>query len=115
MTGAAVRTPRTLVEGEEPPYVPVQSPGPALIHGWRWLQRPLIAGLLLLIVYAGVAFALNDPRGTLGTDTGGKLATLQMMQRHGGLDPDIGYWAEQADPTGRSTLSITRTASVSTG
>ena len=47
-----------------------------------------------------MSFALNDPRGTLGTDTGGKLATLHMMERNGGLDPDIGYWAAGDDPTG---------------
>jgi hypothetical protein len=46
------------------------------------------------------SFALNDPHGTLGTDTGGKLATLHMMERNGGLDPDIGYWAERYDPDG---------------
>ena len=60
----------------------------------------MVAGLLLLVVYAGLSFALNDPRGTLGTDTGGKLATLRTMERHGGLDPDIGYWAEREDPAG---------------
>ena len=65
-----------------------------------WLRRPVVAGLLLLVVYAGLSFALNDPRGTLGTDTGGKLATLHMMERNGGLDPDIGYWAQQYDRTG---------------
>ncbi|MEY2592258.1 MAG: hypothetical protein QOJ67_4242, partial [Acidimicrobiaceae bacterium] len=48
----------------------------------------------------GVSLAFNDPRGTLGTDTGGKLATLHMMERHGGLDPDLGYWAEAHDPQG---------------
>jgi hypothetical protein len=42
----------------------------------------------------------NDPRGTLGTDTGGKLATLATMDRGGSLDPDIGYWAEDLDPHG---------------
>jgi hypothetical protein len=56
--------------------------------------------LLLFVVYAGLSFALNDPKGTLGTDTGGKLATLHMMERNGGLDPDVGYWAQSYDPTG---------------
>jgi hypothetical protein len=64
------------------------------------VRRPLVAGVLLLLVYASLSFALNDPRGTLGTDTGGKLATLHMMERNGGLDPDIGYWAAEHDPTG---------------
>ena len=47
-----------------------------------------------------MTLALNDPRGTLGTDTGGKLATLHVMERNGGLDPDVGYWAATDDPTG---------------
>jgi hypothetical protein len=65
-----------------------------------WLRRPVVAGLLLLVVYAGLSFALNDPRGTLGTDTGGKLATLHEMDRTGSLVPDVGYWAQQWDPKG---------------
>ena len=43
----------------------------------------------------GCSLALNDPRGTLGTDTGGKLATLHVMDRGGELDPDVGYWARR--------------------
>jgi hypothetical protein len=65
-----------------------------------WLRRPLVACVLLFLMYAALSFALNDPRGTLGTDTGGKLATLHMMERNGGLDPDVGYWAERFDPRG---------------
>jgi len=56
--------------------------------------------VLLLAVY-GVLAMLNNPRGTLGTDTGGKLATLAEMDRTHSLDPDIGYWAEDHDPEGR--------------
>jgi hypothetical protein len=66
----------------------------------EWLRRPVIAGLLLLVMYCGLSLALNDARGTLGTDTGGKLATLHMMELHGGLDPSVGYWAAHDDPTG---------------
>jgi hypothetical protein len=58
----------------------------------RWLCRPLVACLVLLAVYATCSLALNDPRGTLGTDTGGKLATLQVMDRTGSLVPEVGYW-----------------------
>jgi hypothetical protein len=58
------------------------------------------AMVLLLAVYGVLSFA-NDPRGTLGTDTGGKLATLATMEATGSLDPDIGYWAEDLDPQGR--------------
>jgi hypothetical protein len=65
--------------------------------GWR---RPLAAGLLLLAVYVGLSF-LNSPRGFLGTDTGGKVATLRVMAESGRFDPDLGYWAEEWDPDGR--------------
>jgi hypothetical protein len=58
------------------------------------------AMVLLLAVYGLLSLA-NDPRGTLGTDTGGKLATLEMMERTGTLDPDVGYWAENLDREGR--------------
>ncbi|HXY92393.1 MAG TPA: hypothetical protein VEP49_07955 [Acidimicrobiia bacterium] len=61
--------------------------------------RVLGACLLLLLVYGCLA-SLNDPRGALGSDTGGKLATLRVMGDHGGLDVDVGYWAERWDPTG---------------
>ena len=73
-------------------------PGRARVRGW--VRRPVVAGLLLLVVYAALSFALNDPRGTLGTDTGGKLATLAQMDRSGSLVPDVGYWAQRWDPTG---------------
>jgi hypothetical protein len=59
----------------------------------------LVACLALLAVY-GVLSLLNDPHGTLGTDTGGKLASLRMMDRNGGFNPDLGYWAERFDPDG---------------
>ena len=63
------------------------------------LGRSLLAGVLLFLVFAGIS-ALHDPRGSLGTDTGGKLATVQTMTQRGVLDPTIGYWAERSDPTG---------------
>jgi len=59
-----------------------------------------LAFLALMLAYACCSF-LNDPRGTLGTDTGGKLATLAEMDRTHSVDPDIGYWAEDHDPEGR--------------
>jgi hypothetical protein len=64
------------------------------------LRRPAVACLVLLVVYVGLSF-LNDDHGFLGTDTGAKVATLRAMERNGGLDPDLGYWAEQWDPGGR--------------
>jgi hypothetical protein len=65
------------------------------------LRMPVVAGVLLLVIYTAMTIAFNDPRGTLGTDTGGKLATLQAMKHAGSLDPDVGYWAAADDPHGR--------------
>ncbi len=62
-----------------------------------WLV--VAAFLALLAAYGGLSL-LNDPKGTLGTDTGGKLATLAVMDRNGTFDPDIGYWAADLDPEG---------------
>jgi len=59
----------------------------------------LLAAVALLVVYAALSL-FNAPRGTLGTDTGGKIASLDAMKRNGGLDPDLGYWAERWDPKG---------------
>lgn len=64
------------------------------------MRRPLAAGALLLALYAGLSL-LNDPRAYLGTDTGGKVATLKVMTERHRLDPDVGYWAERWDPEGR--------------
>jgi hypothetical protein len=61
-----------------------------------WHQRPVLAGLALLGVYVALSF-LNDPRGTLGTDTGIKVATLKVMEERGSWVPDIGYWAAEID------------------
>ena len=63
------------------------------------MRRPLLACVLLFAVYVGLSFT-NDTHGTLGTDTGGKVATLRTMESHGGLDPDVGYWAARWDPEG---------------
>ena len=54
---------------------------------------------MLLVVYFALSL-LNDDRAYLGTDTGGKVATLEVMAERGRLDPDIGYWAEEWDPDG---------------
>jgi hypothetical protein len=96
VTGTAVEAPPTL-----PEVAPGRAPDRAApTRVADWLRRPAVAGLLLLVVYACLSCALNDPRGTLGTDTGGKLATLRMMERHNTLSPDVGYWAAHDDPTG---------------
>ncbi len=95
MTGTALVAPQT-ARASAPPAGPDATPAAPV----RWLRNPVVACLLLLVIYFGVSLAFNDPRGTLGTDTGGKLATLHMMERNGGLDPDLGYWAEGRDPEG---------------
>jgi len=64
-----------------------------------WIARPVIACLVLFGLYACLSL-LNDPRGFLGADTGGKVATLRAMDARGDLDPDVGYWAEHLDPAG---------------
>lgn len=63
------------------------------------LSRPSRAALVLLVVYAALS-CLNDPTGYLGTDTGAKVYTLEVMTERGSLEPEIGYWAEQHDPDG---------------
>ena len=64
------------------------------------LRRPLAACAVLLAAYLAISL-FNDPDGYLGTDTGGKVATLKVMDERGRFDPDIGYWAEKWDPDGR--------------
>ena len=82
-----------------------------------WLRRP--AGRVSCCCSWStrrLSFALNDPRGTLGTDTGGKLATLHMMEQRGSLDPDVGYWAAALRPRPACcTRCTTRTASATSG
>jgi hypothetical protein len=73
---------------------------PAGPHDERqaWWRRPVVAGVLLLVAYVALSF-LMSPRGYLGTDTGGKVATLEVMAHHGGgFDPNVGYWAAKWDP-----------------
>ncbi|MGQ0430955.1 MAG: hypothetical protein ACT452_00950 [Microthrixaceae bacterium] len=65
----------------------------------RALRRPLVAGAVLLGIYVVLSFAM-DPHGYLGTDTGAKVATLDVMSRSDTTDPDVGYWAEDLDPEG---------------
>src|SRR5688500_18638468 len=65
----------------------------------RLMRRYLLPGVLLLAVYLNLSLAMS-PRGFLGTDTGGKVATLRAMDECGCADPDVGYWAERWDPDG---------------
>jgi hypothetical protein len=64
------------------------------------VRSPWTAGALLLVAY-GILSLFNDPRAFLGTDTGGKVATLAAMSAHHTLKPDVGYWAAHWDPAGR--------------
>ncbi|HEY7107532.1 MAG TPA: hypothetical protein VH986_14085 [Acidimicrobiia bacterium] len=64
--------------------------------GWT---RVLAACLGLLAILFALSLLL-DPRGTLGSDSAGKLATLRVMDQRGAFDVDVGYWAAHADPTG---------------
>lgn len=66
----------------------------------RAVQRPLVACGLLLVLYVALSLC-NDPRGFLGTDTGGKVATMRVMAQRATVDPNVGYWAERWDPEGR--------------
>ena len=78
----------------------VEAPAPAPVSRARTPARVLLAMLGLLLSYGALSL-LDNPKGTLGTDTGGKLATVVTMVHRGTFDPDVGYWAERYDPTGR--------------
>ncbi|HVX17867.1 MAG TPA: hypothetical protein VHA73_07525 [Acidimicrobiales bacterium] len=66
----------------------------------RSWARTFAAGLVLLIAYFGLSL-LNAPKGFLGTDTGGKVATLRAMDQRGSFtDIDVGYWAARWDADG---------------
>jgi hypothetical protein len=73
---------------------------PVVARPAPWFRRPVAAVLLVLVAYLALSF-LNSPRGYLGTDTGGKVATLEVMKHTGRFDPDLGYWAERWDPDGK--------------
>jgi hypothetical protein len=66
----------------------------------RALRRPLLAAIALLLVYVGLSLGMS-PDGYLGTDTGAKVATLEVMDQNDTTDPDVGYWAGDLDPDGR--------------
>src|ERR1700704_4467839 len=94
MSGSGVAVVHARPEPAGP--TPVGEP-PAAIGNFG---RPLVAALLLLVCYFAAA-SFNSTRGYLGTDTGAKVATLQVMQSHHDFDPNAGYWAARDDPQGR--------------
>ena len=65
----------------------------------RWFSRTAPSAAVLVAVLVALLL-LTDGGGFLSTDVGGKLATLEAMERRGDLSPDLGYWAESADPDG---------------
>lgn len=65
----------------------------------RWWERPPSAVLVLFVMLTAATF-WTDAGGVLASDVGGKLATLEAMDRRGDLSPDLGYWAEDIDPDG---------------
>lgn len=76
-----------------PPAAAALSQPPA----WR---RAAVAAVALAAAYLVIGLLLNDPRGVLLSDSGGKVATLRSMQELDTLRPDVGYWAADLDPTG---------------
>lgn len=82
--------------------VPVTSASARMIGHRDELRHPVRAAIALLAIYVALSFVMS-PQGFLGTDTGGKVATLETMTTGPGLtlDPDLGYWAEGFDPGGR--------------
>lgn len=67
--------------------------------GRPWFERlgHSVAALFLVLVALSL---LTDGGGFLATDVGGKVATVEAMDRRGDLSPDLGYWAESVDPDG---------------
>lgn len=65
----------------------------------RVAERPSAAALLLFIALSALTFT-TDGRGFLGTDTGGKVATVEQMLERGDWRNDVGYWAAEHDADG---------------
>ena len=62
-------------------------------------RRLALQVLALFGIYVALVLVC-DPRGTLGSDTGAKVATLRVMQEHSTVVPTVGYWAKAQDPQG---------------
>lgn len=65
----------------------------------RIVYSPVRSALALFVLLTAMML-LTDSAGFLSTDVGGKIATLEAMDQRGDLSPDLGYWAEEADPDG---------------
>lgn len=98
MTEAA--TPTTPADGVENDDAVDGTAVPAIADGTRSLARRLLPAVLLLLIYGALSL-VTSPHGYLGTDTGGKVLTLDAMEHRGSIDGlDVGYWAEKWDPEG---------------
>lgn len=64
-----------------------------------WVGNRAVGVAVAVLVLLSLSF-LNDPAGYLGTDTGGKTATLAAMVDRGDWSADVGYWAQEHDPSG---------------
>ena len=86
-----------------------ERPGSALATASPWWRRWWFLVPALLAAYVALSF-VNDPRGSLGTDTGGKAATVKVMSERGDLSPDVGSWASAYDdpPTVHDLIFTTK-------
>lgn len=64
-----------------------------------WVESTPVLAALVLSCYL-LASALVNPAGYMGSDTGGKTATVSAMSERGDWSPDIGYWAAEWDSEG---------------
>lgn len=63
----------------------------------RGATRPWSAAAGVLLVYVALSFLMSSG-GSLGADTGAKVATLEVMRERGSWRPEVGYWAAAWDP-----------------
>ena len=61
----------------------------------------LVAGCIAVIGVQVLVLAAGDSRMFSGSDAGGRAASVAAAAENGGCDHDLGYWASDADPSGR--------------
>ncbi len=61
-----------------------------------------LSALAAFVLLFSLSFAL-DLDGSLGSDSGGKVATINAMAERGDWNVGLGYWVEDLDPTGFNT------------
>jgi len=64
------------------------------------LRSSAVVHVLALVALILGVILLGNARTASGSDAGGKLATVVAMADRGTWSPDLGYWAEDADPDG---------------